>query len=104
MAHLSQDESMLSAFQKGEDIHAATAAKVYQVSLEEVNREQRSHAKMVNFGIIYGISAFGLGQRLGIKRTEAKEIIDNYFTQYPKVKVYMDLSIEQAEKKAMLKH
>ena len=99
MAHLSQDESMLSAFQKGEDIHAATAAKVYQVSLEEVNREQRSHAKMVNFGIIYGISAFGLGQRLGIKRTEAKEIIDNYFTQYPKVKVYMDLSIEQAREK-----
>ena len=100
MAHLSQDEGMLSAFQKGEDIHAATAAKVYQVTLEEVTREQRSHAKMVNFGIIYGISAFGLGQRLGIKRTEAKEIIDNYFTQYPKVKAYMDLSIEQAREKS----
>jgi DNA polymerase-1 len=96
MAHLSQDEGMLEAFQKGEDIHAATAAKVYQVALEEVSREQRSHAKMVNFGIIYGISAFGLAQRLGIKRTEAKEIIENYFAQYPKVKEYMDLSIEKA--------
>jgi DNA polymerase-1 len=96
MAHLSQDEGMLSAFQNGEDIHAATAAKVYQIALEDVNREQRSHAKMVNFGIIYGISAFGLSQRLGIKRGEAKNIIDSYFTQYPKVKEYMDLSIEKA--------
>ena len=99
MAHLSQDEGMLSAFQNGEDIHSATAAKVYQVELEKVSREQRSHAKMVNFGIIYGISAFGLSQRLGIKRGEAKEIIDNYFMQYPKVKSYMDLSIEQAREK-----
>ena len=99
MAHLSQDEGMLSAFQNKEDIHAATAAKVYQVSLEKVSREQRSHAKMVNFGIIYGISAFGLAQRLGIKRSEAKEIIENYFTQYPKVKEYMDLSIERAREK-----
>ena len=102
MAHLSQDEGMLSAFQKGEDIHAATAAKVYQVELEQVSREQRSHAKMVNFGIIYGISAFGLAQRLGIKRGEAKEIIDNYFMQYPKVKDYMDLSIEQAREKGFV--
>ena len=101
MAHLSQDESMLSAFQNKEDIHAATAAKVYQVSLEEVSREQRSHAKMVNFGIIYGISAFGLAQRLGIKRSEAKEIIENYFAQYPKVKAYMDLSVERLAKKDM---
>ena len=99
MAHLSQDEGMLSAFQNKEDIHAATAAKVFQVSIEEVSREQRSHAKMVNFGIIYGISAFGLAQRLGIKRTEAKEIIENYFAQYPKVKTYMDLSIERAREK-----
>lgn len=102
MAHLSQDEGMLSAFQNGEDIHAATAAKVYQVELEKVSREQRSHAKMVNFGIIYGISAFGLSQRLGIKRGEAKEIIDNYFMQYPKVKDYMDLSIEQAREKGFV--
>ncbi len=99
MAHLSQDEGMLSAFQNKEDIHASTAAKVYQISLDEVSRKQRSHAKMVNFGIIYGISAFGLAQRLGIKRTEAKEIIENYFAQYPKVKAYMDLSIERAREK-----
>ena len=99
MAHLSQDEGMLSAFQNKEDIHAATAAKVYQITLSEVSREQRSHAKMVNFGIIYGISAFGLAQRLGIKRSEAKEIIENYFAQYPKVKEYMDLSIERARDK-----
>tara|TARA_B100000886_G_scaffold334564_1_gene290269 strand:+ start:1772 stop:4567 length:2796 start_codon:yes stop_codon:yes gene_type:complete len=103
MAHLSQDEGMLSAFQNGEDIHAATAAKVYQIELEKVSREQRSHAKMVNFGIIYGISAFGLSQRLGIKRGEAKEIIDNYFMQYPKVKDYMNLSIEQAREKGFVK-
>ncbi|MEC8273869.1 MAG: DNA polymerase I, partial [Bacteroidota bacterium] len=102
MAHLSQDEGMLSAFQNGEDIHAATAAKVYQIDLEKVSREQRSHAKMVNFGIIYGISAFGLSQRLSIKRGEAKEIIDNYFLQYPKVKDYMDLSIEQAREKGFV--
>ncbi|MDC3050368.1 DNA polymerase I, partial [Flavobacteriales bacterium] len=102
MAHLSQDEGMLSAFQNGEDIHAATAAKVYQVELEKVSREQRSYAKMVNFGIIYGISAFGLAQRLGIKRGEAKEIIDNYFLQYPKVKDYMELSIENAREKGFV--
>ena len=102
MAHLSQDEGMLSAFQNAEDIHAATAAKVYQVELEKVSREQRSYAKMVNFGIIYGISAFGLAQRLGIKRAEAKEIIDNYFMQYPKVKDYMDLSIERAREKGFV--
>ena len=102
MAHLSQDEGMLSAFQNGEDIHAATAAKVYQIELEKVSREQRSYAKMVNFGIIYGISAFGLAQRLGIKRGEAKEIIDNYFMQYPKVKDYMDLSIERAREKGFV--
>jgi len=99
MAHLSQDQGMLSAFKNHEDIHTATAAKVYQISTQEVSREQRSYAKMVNFGIIYGISAFGLSQRLGIKRGEAKEIIDNYFTQYPKVKDYMDLSIEKAREK-----
>ena len=96
MAHLSQDQGMLSAFQKGEDIHSATASKVFQTPINEVSREQRSSAKMVNFGIIYGISAFGLSQRLGIKRTEAKEIIENYFLQYPQVKNYMDTSIEKA--------
>ena len=96
MAHLSQDEGMLNAFTNKEDIHSATAAKVYGVKLSEVSREQRSNAKMVNFGIIYGISAFGLSQRLSIKRTEAKEIIDNYFLQYPKVKEFMDKSINDA--------
>ena len=96
MAHLSQDQGMLSAFQNGEDIHSATASKVFQTPIDNVSREQRSSAKMVNFGIIYGISAFGLSQRLGIKRTEAKEIIENYFLQYPQVKNYMDSSIEKA--------
>jgi len=99
MAHLSQDEGMLTAFNNKEDIHTATAAKVYGVNLSEVSREQRSSAKMVNFGIIYGISAFGLSQRLSIKRTEAKEIIDNYFLQYPKVKEFMDKSINDAREK-----
>ena len=102
MAHLSQDESMLEAFNKGLDIHTATAAKVYGIDDKEVSREQRSHAKMVNFGIIYGISAFGLSQRLGIKRGEAKDIIDSYFQQYPKVKDYMDLSIEKAREKGFV--
>ena len=96
MAALSKDESMLKAFNNGEDIHAATAAKVYKVEEKDVTREMRSHAKMVNFGIIYGISAFGLSQRLGIKRKEAAEIIENYFIEFPKVKEYMDESILRA--------
>ena len=75
MASLSRDESMLNAFNKGVDIHSATAAKVYKVKEQDVTREMRSHAKMVNFGIIYGISAFGLSQRLGIKRKEASETV-----------------------------
>lgn len=99
MASLSKDEGMLSAFNNGVDIHAATAAKVYKVSLDEVDRTMRSNAKSVNFGIIYGISAFGLSQNIGVSRTEAKEIIDNYFEQFPKVKEYMDWSIEQARSK-----
>lgn len=102
MAHLSQDQGMLSAFTNKEDIHSATAAKVYGVKLSEVSREQRSNAKMVNFGIIYGISAFGLSQRLAIKRTEAKEIIENYFEQYPKVKEFMDKSIHDARDKGFV--
>ena len=96
IASLSGDESMLKAFNNGVDIHSATAAKVYNVEKEEVSREMRSNAKMVNFGIIYGISAFGLAQRLGIKRKEAAEIIENYFIEFPKVKKYMDLSIQNA--------
>ena len=96
MAALSEDESMLKAFNNGEDIHSATAAKVYKVEEKDVTREMRSHAKMVNFGIIYGISAFGLSQRLGIKRNEAAEIIENYFIEFPNVKEYMDKSILKA--------
>ncbi len=96
MAEMSGDEAMLAAFTSGEDIHAATAAKVFGVDSKDVTREMRSKAKMVNFGIIYGISAFGLGQRLGVSRTEAAELIDNYFKQYPGVKAYMDKSVELA--------
>jgi DNA polymerase-1 len=98
IAELSGDPAMLEAFQSGEDIHAATAAKVYGVSRDTVTSEMRRNAKMVNFGIIYGISAFGLADRLNITRTEAKSIIDNYFRQYPHIKDYMDLSIEKARK------
>ena len=96
MASLSQDESMIKAFNNGEDIHVATAAKVYNVAEKEVTREMRSNAKMVNFGIIYGISAFGLSQRLGIKRKEASEIINQYFAKFPKVKEFIDKSILKA--------
>ncbi len=96
IAALAMDEDMIEAFKSGQDIHAATAAKVYGIDLEEVDRDMRSRAKMVNFGIIYGISTFGLADRLNIKRTEAKEIIDNYFDKYPAIKEYMDQSIDFA--------
>ncbi|MFZ7115854.1 MAG: DNA polymerase I [Bacteroidota bacterium] len=99
IAELSQDPGMLSAFNSGEDIHAATAAKVYGVELKDVTSDMRRNAKMVNFGIIYGISAFGLAERLNISRGEAKSIIDNYFRQYSHVKEYMDHSIESARSK-----
>jgi len=96
IAELSGDKAMQQAFIDNVDIHSATAAKVYGVSLEEVTEDQRRNAKMVNFGIIYGISAFGLSQRLNIPRKEAKEIIDNYFEQYPSIRSYMDNNIEIA--------
>ena len=96
MASLSKDESMLKAFNLGVDIHSATAAKVYKVEEKDVTREMRSNAKMVNFGIIYGISPFGLSQRLRIKRKEASEIINSYFEEFPMVKQYMDNSIFKA--------
>lgn len=96
IAALSHDENMIKAFKDGHDIHAATAAKVYNVNIDEVTRDQRSSAKAVNFGIIYGQSAFGLAQNLGISRTEAKQIIDSYFEQYPTIKSYMDGSIAKA--------
>lgn len=96
MAHLSGDEDLQQAFRNGEDIHAATAAKIYGVPLQEVTRDQRRKAKTANFGIIYGISAFGLASRLRIPRSEAKELIDNYFKHYPGVQRYMDNMIERA--------
>ncbi len=99
IAELSKDEGMIEAFQSGLDIHKATAAKVYNVPLEEVTSDMRRNAKMVNFGIIYGISAFGLSERLNIPRKEAAEIIENYFSKYPRIKSYMDESIEIAREK-----
>ena len=96
IAALSEDENMINAFKSGQDIHAATAAKVFNVPLEEVTRDQRSSAKAVNFGIIYGQSAFGLAQNLNISRTEAKQIIDSYFEQYPTIKGYMDGAVATA--------
>ena len=96
MASLSKDQGMLDAFNNGIDIHSATAAKVYKVDIEEVDRTMRSAAKSVNFGIIYGISAFGLSQNIGISRSESKKIIEQYFEEFPAVKEYMDLSIQKA--------
>ena len=93
MAHMSGDAGLKEAFQEGHDIHQATAAKVYGVGLDEVTSDMRRKAKMVNFGIIYGISAFGLSQRLDVPRKEAADIIDAYFEQYPGVKTYMDDTI-----------
>ena len=99
MAHLSGDEDMIAAFSHGEDIHTATAAKLFGVLPEQVTREQRRRAKTANFGIIYGISAFGLAQRLNIPRAEAKEIIDGYFATYPGVRRYIDRVIADAREK-----
>ena len=99
MAHLSGDEHMIEAFRNGYDIHAATAAKIFKKSLEEVTKEERSKAKTANFGIIYGITAFGLAERMGVSRTEAKELIEGYFQTYPKVKEYMNRSIEMARER-----
>ena len=96
VAEIAKEESMMEAFRNGIDIHQATAAKVYGVALEDVSREMRSKAKMVNFGIIYSISAFGLSQRLGVPRKEAAELIDNYFKQYPGIRAYMNDTLEFA--------
>ena len=97
MAHLSGDTNMLEAFNSGHDIHTATAAKIYKIPLEEVTSDMRRKAKTANFGIIYGISIFGLSDRLSIPRREAKELIDGYFATYPSVKKYMDASIQRAK-------
>jgi DNA polymerase-1 len=98
MAHLSQDPNMIDAFLSGNDIHAATAAKIFKIPLEAVTTDMRRKAKTANFGIIYGISTFGLSERLNIPRGEAKELIDNYFTTYPQVKEYMETCILNARK------
>ena len=102
MAHLSGDENLIEAFRSGEDIHAATAAKIYHIPIEEVTREQRSRAKTANFGIIYGISVFGLAERMNVSRGEAKELIENYFVTYSGVKRYMDESIAVAREKGYI--
>ncbi|MBK3516586.1 DNA polymerase I [Carboxylicivirga marina] len=96
MAHFSEDEHLIKAFNNGEDIHAATAAKIFKVPLDEVDGDMRRKAKTANFGIIYGISAFGLAERLTISRKEAKEIIDGYFESFPGVKIFMDGSVAKA--------
>ena len=99
MAHLSQDENLVQAFLGGEDIHAATAAKIFHKDISEVTSDERRRAKTANFGIIYGISAFGLAERLGCSRSEAKQLIDGYFQTYPGVKEYMERSIAMAREK-----
>ena len=102
MAHLSGDKNLVEAFRSGNDIHAATAAKIFKKPLEEVTKDERRKAKTANFGIIYGISAFGLAERMGVSRTEAKELIENYFLTYPAVKEYMDKSIDAARDKGYI--
>jgi DNA polymerase-1 len=103
VAELSGDEAMQADFLAGHDIHQATAAKVYGVNLEDVSREMRSNAKMVNFGIIYAISAFGLSQRLNIPRKEAAELIDNYFKTYPAIKQFMNDTLDFARANGYVK-
>ena len=96
IAEISKEDQLISAFQNGEDIHASTAAKLFGIPLEEVSRDQRSQAKSVNFGIIYGQGAFGLAEQTGLSRTEAKQMIDAYFETYPKLKSYMSSQVEKA--------
>ena len=97
LAHLSEDEHMINAFKNGEDIHKQAASKVFGIPVEEVTKEQRSSAKAVNFGIVYGISEFGLGQQLGINRNKAKEYIEQYLTEYSGVRIFMQESIKKAK-------
>lgn len=97
MAHLSEDKNMIDAFLSGQDIHAATAAKIYKIDIKDVTSDMRRKAKTANFGIIYGISVFGLAERMNVDRKEAKELIDGYFETYPQVKTYMDHSITVAQ-------
>ncbi|GGF67638.1 DNA polymerase I [Wenyingzhuangia marina] len=103
IAELSQDPEMLASFQKGDDIHRSTAAKVFNVPIDEVTREQRSHAKTVNFGIIYGVSAFGLSQQTNLSRKESKELIDTYYETYPTLKKYMASQVDFAKEHGYVK-
>ena len=103
MAHLSGDRHMIEAFREGSDIHAATAAKIYKIPIDKVTSDMRRKAKTANFGIIYGISVFGLAERLNIPRSEAKTLIDGYFESYPQIKEYMNRSIEVAREKGFVK-
>jgi len=96
IAALSEEDTMINAFKEGQDIHASTAAKVFNVPLEDVTREQRSNAKTVNFGIIYGVSAFGLSNQTDLSRSEAKELIDTYYKTYPKLRNYMSEQVDFA--------
>ena len=96
MAHLSQDEHLLQAFAAGQDIHRATASEIFGRSLERVSNEQRRRAKAINFGLIYGMSSFGLAKQLGLRRQDAQEYIDTYFARYPGVKTYMESTKQQA--------
>jgi DNA polymerase-1 len=103
IAALSNDKSMIEAFKKGIDIHTATASKVFHTPVDQISREQRSQAKAVNFGIIYGQSAFGLAQNLNISRKEAKQIIDSYFEEYPTIKKYMETVVAEAREQGYVK-
>lgn len=103
IAALSEEENMIQAFRDGEDIHASTAAKVFQVPIDEVTRAQRSNAKTVNFGIIYGVSAFGLSNQTDLSRSEAKELIETYYQTYPKLRDYMDRQVEFARENGYVK-
>ena len=98
LAHISKDDRFIDAFLQGQDIHRRTAAEIFGVPLEQVTPEQRNSAKAVNFGIVYGISDFGLAKNLGISRSEAKKYIGSYFSRYPGIKEYMDRIVEQGRK------
>jgi DNA polymerase-1 len=103
LAHISEDPALIEAFQKGEDIHALTASSLFGVPLEEVTEELRRKGKTVNFGIVYGISEFGLAKELGISEKEAKEYIEQYFQKFPKVKEYVNRTIEEAKEKGYVR-
>jgi len=102
IAEMSKDKAMMEAFKNGQDIHASTASKLFHIPLEEVTREQRGYAKTVNFGIIYGVSAFGLSDQTGLSRKEAKEMIDNYYLTYPSLKSYMDSQVQLAREQGFV--